>query len=715
MGRVSSAQQLGVVLVLICGVLLAACGTIIGFPDRVLDESDTGIAEAGDLPDVATPDAAADTSTPVDAGPAHASLSTAAIDFGLVSCGAAAPAPKVLTITNSGGAPLVWTASLAPTPDFSVTGASAGTVAPGAFATLTIASTAVSSLSGAGDTAQGLLTLTTNDVTNAVVAVPIKRTAAGGTISIVPLTASFGDTPVSVAAAPIPVALKNTGNRAITVGFGAITPAGGGFTLAWTGSPASVTVAAGAAVPALVAGFKPMSKASFAGTSALVVTGALCGTNPTELTLTGNGTDSAALVQPGSLDFGLVDCGTAAAGKKIKILNSSLVSSFHWTATLTANTSYTLSATSGDVAANSFVEVTVTPNMIPPTSAISPNLYGDTLTITTDAPGDDPHTVDLLMTARGAILEASTGAIDFGSVLVSAPATSNVTVSNAGNAPATVSFNVAPVVFSVSPQNQVVGAGANYTATARFAPTASQLYSGTAEMTVAAGTVLCAPLKAPLTLTGTGALGAQLSPSSVDFGLVSCGSTGTAQNITLTNTSPATFTWAASLATAYYAITPVSGSLASGASVTIKVTPKAIPATSSTAADLYADAVTVSIPSLGSTVLASLHMTAQGAILSFNPTPTLGFGSVKTTKSLTKTYAVVNDGNLAAPITLTKSGPQYSINPTTSTVNAGASATLNASFNPTSNGTQNGTIGVTTTAKRCAPLPPALKLTGVGF
>jgi hypothetical protein len=110
-------------------------------------------------------------------------------------------------------------------------------------------------------------------------------------------------------------------------------------------------------------------------------------------------------------------------------------------------------------------------------------------------------------------------------------------------------------------------------------------------------------------------------------------------------------------------------------------------------------------------------MTAQGAILSFNPTPTLDFGSVRLTKSLTKTYAVINDGNLAAPVTLTKSGPQFAIapNPTLTTVNAGSSTTLNATFNPTSSGAQNGNIAITTTAKRCAPLPPALKLTGTGF
>lgn len=703
-------------LLAMCCVLVGACGTILGFPDRVLDESDAGVAEAGQLPDVVTVDAPVDTSTPFDAGPARASLSTTALDFGLVSCGAAAPPPKVLTLTNAGGQPLTWTAKLAPTPDFSITGASAGTIAPGEFATLTIASTAVPSLSGAGDTAQGVVTLTTSDAANALVTLPIKRTAAGGTLSAVPLTASFGETPVGVPAQSIPIALKNTGNQAVTINFGAIAPAGGGFALGWTNKPAAVTLAPGATVPALVASFVPTSIASFSGSSTISVTGALCGTNPDAITFTGAGTASTVSVQPGSLDFGLVDCGTTALPEKVKIINSGAAEVATWSAALTIGAAYTLSATTGiKIPPGGFAEVTVTPNMVPMTSAISPNLYGDTLTITTSAPGDNPHAVDLLMTARGAILDVSTGAVDFGSVLVSAPATSTFTVSNAGNAPATVSFTPTPAVFSISPQAQVVGAGANYTATARFAPTAEQFYSGTAAMTVDPGTVLCAPLKAPMTLTGQGALGAQLSPSTLDFGLVSCGSTGTAKILTLSNTGAASFTWAASIATTYYAIAPASGTLAVGASAMITVTPKAIPAASATTADLYADTVTVSIPTLGSSFLSSLHMTAEGAILSFNPTPTLDFGNVKQDGSRTKTYAVVNDGNLAAPITLTKTGSQYSISPTTSTANAGSSATLNASFNPTSTGTITGTIAVTTTAKRCAPLPAALKLTGVAF
>jgi hypothetical protein len=703
-------------LLVVSGACIASCASVIGFPDRALDDAvEAGTSEGGDLPDASNDQASPDTSMPVDAGPARAVLSTASVDFGLVSCGAAVPAAKVVTITNAGGAPLDWTAALATTPDFAISGASAGTIAPGAFGTLTIESTAVPALSGAGDTAQAMLTITTNDLQNTTTALPVKRTAAGGTLSIVPLTADFGETPAGVAAQDIPLAFKNTGNQSVIVGLGAVTPAAG-FSLTWTGAPAAVSLAPGATLPLLVGHFSPpaLTYGTFTSTSPLTVTGALCGTNPTSITLTGTSTTSAASVGPGSLDFGLVDCGTTAAPKKVKISNSS-ATAFTWSAALmSAAGYYTLSPTSGTVAGNSFVEVTVSPVAVPGTSAISPNLYGDTLTITTTAPGDSPHVVDLLETAHGAILAQSTGAIDFGSVLASSPATSTFKVSNSGNAAATVSFDATPSVFTLSPQAQVVGAGAAYDATVRFAPTAQQSYAGTATMKTT-GTVLCAPLPKPaITLTGNGALSAQVTPTTVDFGLVSCGSTAAAKTVTLTNTSQATFSWTAAIATAYYTITPTSGTLAKTKSVDITITPKAIPTVSDTKADLYADTLKITTsPGLESPYVASLHMTAEGAILSFNPT-TLAFGSQKKDTSRTKSYAVVNTGNFAAPITLTKTGSSFSISPTSSTANAGSSASLNATFSPTSTSSSSGTVTVTTTAKRCAPLPAAMTMTGTG-
>jgi hypothetical protein len=722
MAIASTSRGLTLAFVIASGALVAACAGVLGFPDRVLEDTTDANIDEGGTSEASLDDGSTnpDTSVGIDAGPAKAALSTTALDFGFVACGAVAPPAKTVTITNSGGAPLDWTAALASTPDFTISGPSAGTIAPGATGSVAVASSPVDALSGAGDTSQAMLTITTSDPDHASTAVAIKRTSAGGTLSVTPLTAAFGEIPQNVAAENIPIVLKNTGNQTITVAVGAPTPAFG-FTRTWTGAPTAVAIPAGGTMPGLLAGFTPTALGNFTATAPITVTGALCGTNPTAITFTGTGTSSPASVQPGALDFGLVDCGTTATAKTIRISNASATTPFNWSATV-GTSYYTVTPASGTVGVSAFVDVTVTPSGIPQASSIAPNLYGDTLTVTTDAPGDtdlgtglpNPHVVDLRMTAQGAILDQSTGAIDFKSVLVSAPATSTFTVTNSGNAPATVSYVTTPAEFSVSPQNQVVGAGANYTATARFAPTAQTMYSGTAQMSVS-GTVLCAPLKPAILLSGQGALSAQVTPSSLDFGLVKCGATATAKTLTFVNTSGAPFTWTASVGTSNFTIKPTTGSLAKGASVIITVTPKAIPTASSTAADLYADTVTFqTTPAHESPYVASLHMTAQGAILSFNPT-SLDFGNAKTNVgSKTKAYAVVNAGNVAAPITLKETGGQFSIDKTTATANAGSNAALNASFTPTVSGPASGTVGVTTTANLCAPIPAAMTLTGNG-
>lgn len=219
--RPGGARRRGAVACLGAGLaalVLAACTSVLGFPDRVLDEGavEAGLPEAGTSTDIdgSAPDAPV---PPAEAGAPAAAISMAGLDFGMVPCGGAAPAAKTVGITNVGGAPLTWTASLSTTPDFALSGPSGGTIAPGENAIVTITTTAVPSSTGAGTTAQAVLTLRTNDPARAETDLPLKRTAAGGTLELVPLTAAFGGSPVGVPAADIPVTLKNVGNAPVTV------------------------------------------------------------------------------------------------------------------------------------------------------------------------------------------------------------------------------------------------------------------------------------------------------------------------------------------------------------------------------------------------------------------------------------------------------------------------------------------------------------------
>src|SRR5205085_12663995 len=112
-----------------------------------------------------------------------------------------------------------------------------------------------------------------------------------------------------------------------------------------------------------------------------------------------------------------VNCGTTAAPKTVTFRNN-------------GNQDYTISAALAKGGSSPFtlslsddagvvtkdggsVVITLTPAGIPATSAVTPNLYGDTLTVTTDVPTDPAHNIALTQTARGSIFAISTMAVNF--------------------------------------------------------------------------------------------------------------------------------------------------------------------------------------------------------------------------------------------------------------------------------------------------------------
>lgn len=682
-------------LVLLCGgaALATACADVIGFPERTLADG------SGNTP----------------SGPANVAFSKTAVDFGLVPCGGEAPPEQKLTITNLGAEPLTWSATLSETPQFSISGPAGGTLGGGETAEISIAAIAVPATTDANDTAQATLTIESNDTKKPKTEIPIKRVAGGGKLEVLPITADFGESPINVAAADVPITVKNEGNQPVTVELGR--PESGEaeespFTLSWAGAPAPVTVEPGKAVPGLVARFMPTRRVSSVATAAIKAKGPVCGTSAATITLSGKGAPSTASVQPGALDFGMVDCGKTAPPKTIRIINSGQ-SAFNFTATLTGADHYTLSETSGSVAAGATKQITVTSKPIPGTSPVTPNRYGGMLTIETTAPGDEPHVLEITQTARGAILTQSTPEVNFGSVRVNSTATSPFTVVNSGNAPATVSYAVNNPIFALSPAASLVTGGATYQVTASFTPPAEATYNGTATMSVT-DTVLCGPLPAALTLTGKGAKSASLTPTNVDFGQVNCDTQAQAKTVTFTNIGLVAFSWTASVGTNNYTITPRTGVLMPGASANITITPIRIPATSETTADLYADVLRIeTAPPLESPYLASLHMTARGARLSFNPT-SIDFGEVREGDEETRSFSVINGGNVPATVNLSASGQGFSVNPTSRTANGGSSFTASAMFKPSSEGAKTGSISASTNAPLCAPLPAPLDLKGTG-
>jgi alpha-tubulin suppressor-like RCC1 family protein len=235
------------------------------------------------------------------------------------------------------------------------------------------------------------------------------------------------------------------------------------------------------------------------------VKGAVCGASASAVTMSGKGTGGVVGISPGQLDFLKVNCGAKANTQVFTILNSGNAT-FNWTAALGkgASSAFDISPSTGIVLAGSQTQVFVTPKQIPTTSAITDNLYGDTLTVTTDAANDTPHPVPLLMTAKGAILAFTTTPTDYGLRTMFGPTASKpVSVTNTGNATANVTFvsSTAAYTFNPSVATPVLAAGA-LNATVEFAPI--DFGGNPAQLSITSNDVLCAPLPAAVALSGQG-------------------------------------------------------------------------------------------------------------------------------------------------------------------------------------------------------------------
>lgn len=719
------------VVMLSTACALAACTQVLGIEDRSLrpgDEPSTS-STIGDVGDGSAPDDAgnvgpsreggAEASTLLD--PARAVFSTNPIDFGMVGCGQGAPANRTLTISNAGDFELDWEVALSPTSDFSIVGAVAGPVAGQGFAQVTIAAAGFPSYASAGQTEEATLSVTITVPGSAPVTtdIPITETAAGAMLVLEPSIASFGQVQLGTSASPQTMTLTNTGNVTTSVLFGS--PTDSQFTL--TNDAGTSMLLPGASFSGLTAEFTPTSSALASATAAITASGSpLCGVAPPAIQLTGQGTSGPIAVQPGSLDFGLVDCGAQAAAQSVKLTTTGTSSSWSASLALGALSPYTLSATSGSVSSSTPSTITVTPKKVPSTSPVTGDYYADTLTINA---ADGVHTIDLHESAHGAILTASSQSVAFGGINVGKSATSQVVVTNAGNASATITTSTSGAPFSIAPANATLGGdGYSTPLSVTFAPTVTGAASGTASI-AAAGAVFCAPLPSMVALTGTGTRSyASVSPSSLDFGRVNCGAKGTAQNVTISNTAPfggASFNWTAVLgkgASSPYTLGASGGTLGAGKKATLSVTPTAIPQTSPTTADYYADTLTITTDAANdSPTVVSLHETAQGVILALAPT-SLDFGAVTDGTSSPLPFTVTNSGNVTAHVTLSVSpgtAGYYSVSPSTAfDVAAAGNKSASLTFHPPilASGTKTTSVTATFSQVSCGGTVTPVSATG---
>jgi hypothetical protein len=665
---------------------------------------------------------------------------TGTVDFGPSACGGAAPGTQTFTLNNAGGiAAHVATVTFSGYAGYT-SSAIVGSVIPASGSlVVTLGAPAIPFPSAVPGNYAAQVTYTTDIAGDTPHQVTLTEEASGAILafdtSATPSFGNFGTVPAGTTTNQ-GFAVVNSGNAVSSVTLSSASP----FSLA----PAGPFNVSGGASQSDSASFAPQTFGAFS--SAVHLTGTnLCQPAPSDLPLTGTGQAGGISVSTQSLPFS-VNCGATATPQQFIITNNGNTS-MTWTAQLPNGTAsdsiYAFAPTTQTVAAGLTSTVTVSPLAMAqyPTST-NPSTYAESVTITTDIPNDTAHTVALSETPLGDILSVSPTSLPFGSnpISTNTAAQSFVVVNdaNAGSPTANVTLSATDSTdFPMSATSTTAAAGGQSTpVNVQFdAPATPGAYSSNIDLHTS--DVLCAPLPTSPAVAATGTAtqaGPSISPPSLDFQLVNCGTTASPLQIQAGNTGTQSYTITAltlaKAASSYFTVTmsPTSGVVTPGGQVIITVTPAAIPPShtpvpdSATFSDVLTIATNANVSSPNTDV--PISMGAQGIIISNNlASTTWSFGTVNFGSTGFYNNLIKNTGNDTAQVTLTGlnfssifglQGQPVSV--------ANGSVTLAGTFTPPSgNGTwaDQGTLTVAPApgAVFCEPLPsswqaPTINLSG---
>ena len=555
-----------------------------------------------------------DASAPDASPPGKLSVSPEELNFGnggFVPCGAT-PTPAAalsLTLSNVGGQPFSWSATLDRSPSRFKIAPASGSLAADAIATITVTPSALPFPADTTANAYGdVLSITTTISADGVHAIKLNQTAQGAILAFQPPTPyDFGNVQVG-ASASSSIQVANLGNASINVTLNAVKLTGQAdatFSVNANASGQLNGVAAGTNQSVTIA-FTPgglpadATTASGALTMSVASAAVLCAALPQALALTGMGTVASVTTNPSSqVSFtgpamiqngtifgapaqGFTYCGTTAGPRTIVFGNSGSAGYTIAAATLGLGITspYTVAiGNNGDgvgvVNPGKTVSLTLTSAPVPATWSFQTpaTTFDDILTVTTNAVGDSPHVFSITQSPYGAVPQnfaplpvASTTAFNFANTAGGGQASIPMGIANAGNAPATMTFVV------TSSGNAPAGTWSFDTATvpafsslpddttafsAYFNPPvvlANILYSGGSATFSLSNTPLCTTTlpvaKATMKGTATTAQPITVTPTAITFNAISCGASapaGVSSTVTIKNSTGAPASWTASI------------------------------------------------------------------------------------------------------------------------------------------------------------------------
>jgi hypothetical protein len=615
-------------------------------------------------------------------------VSSSSLAFGSVNVGTSAVLG--LQLTNSGGVPINISG-------VSVTGAAfASTYNCATIAALGTCTVNITFAPQAAGAASGSITITHNGAggtsTASLSGTGVATSIPQAALTLSSTTVAFGSIPANTSTSST-VTLTNSGNA--TLNISSVVVSGSGFSLQ---NNCGATLAASASCTVGVT-FAPATEQAYSGT--LTVTSDAPGAAKTAA-LSGTGSASLGHITfaPTSLEFGNLAAGGASA-QSVTVTNSG-TSPLTVLSAAVSGAGFTLGINGCSLLAIG-ATCTVAVNFQPVAGAA----YSGTLQLTHDGAGGS-STVALSGTGLAASASLSAGSLAFGSAVGvgTTSAIQQVTLTNTGNAPLTLSgLSADNAAFGVS---SACGASLAPTTfcliSVTFSPTATQAYSGTLSVATNAAT-------SPNTvaLSGAGAVPlAGLSTGSLDFGNIAVGASSLL-GVQLTNSGGALMTVASATVSGLgYSVEHNCTTLAPGVSCQANVT-------FAPTADGAASGTLTFNDDAGAAQHVTLTGTGTMPIASFVAATTANFGTVQALQNSILNFTLTNSGHgaltiasivVAGPAELTQDGSTTC----SGTLAGQSSCNVAVRWAPTVAGTlSSATVTVTDNA---AGSPRAITLTG---
>ncbi|MFN7919853.1 MAG: malectin domain-containing carbohydrate-binding protein [Bryobacteraceae bacterium] len=590
----------------------------------------------------------ADNSTPV------LSVSPASLTF--ASFAGVNPATQNLSITNTGGGTLNWTAvSSQPWLTVTPSGAAPGT----ATATVNVAGLAAGPYSAS---------------------ITVSSAGANGSPKTIPVSLTLTPPPV-ISAAPASLTYTATQGGANPVAQVVnITNTGGG-TLNWTATsnqtwltltPSANSVSAAVSITGLAPN-------TYNATITISASGATNTPQTIPVSLTVNPAPPTINASPGSLTFSGVQGGANPVAQVVSITNSG-GGTLNWTA-VSNQPWLTLTPSANSVSA----AVSLT--------GLTPSTYNATITISASGATNTPQTIPVTLTVTAPpTINAAPASLTFTGTQGGAnPAAQVVNITNSGGG--TLNWTA----VSNQPWLTLTPSANSVSAAVSLAGLAPNTYNAT--ITISATGATNTPKTIPVTLTVNPAPPTiSASPTPLTFSGVQGGANPAAQVVNISNTGGGTLSWTAVSNQAWLTLTPSANSVSAAVSLT-GLTPNTYNATitiSAAGATNTPQTIPVSLTVLGPPSLTVSPLTMAFSTTQGGSAPAAQNLSIGNSGSGTVSWTAVSN---AAWLTVTASGT------------APSTAAVNVSPTGLTAGTYNGQITVTATGAQNSPQTVAVTLT----